>query len=36
MGRASVNEKPLKLMFMELERLSLAIQENQHDKLLDN
>jgi hypothetical protein len=35
-AKASLNDQSLELPLMELERLSLAVQENQHDKLLDN
>jgi hypothetical protein len=35
-AKASLNDQSLELMLMELERLSLEVRENQHDKLLDN
>jgi hypothetical protein len=35
-AKTSLNDQSLELMLMELERLSLAVQENQYDKLLDN
>jgi hypothetical protein len=35
-AKASLNDQSLELMLVELERLSLAVQENQQVKLLGN